>query len=431
LRQLCFSFRDLRQNALAAFAVVTGSRGLAEFAINAVHAGAAVGRLSRNLDIPTSTISRWQALATIFGGSAEGMAASFTSMTDAIQGWKIGDVKPIIADYRALGAAGGTIIDINKGVDQTFRDIAKNLQQIHEQNPAMGGYWQRRLGIDPGLYDAMISKQHDFNEELRKMQGITQDAANAAGALERKWLSFTTNATQGLQNFVLQLYESDSQFNPFGKNSGNAKDIEAIKGIWGWFQKSYQLPGGTMGGGGSASASANIAGGAFKSQAEKEAYIRAAFARRGVNPNTAMAVSRAEGFNSFQSSVPGKGPNGREDSWGAFQLFMGGGLGNEFQKKTGLDPRDPRNERATIDFAADHVAKNGWGAFNGAKNTRIGAWEGIGRGGAGGGSTSTTEVNIGTVIVQPKTDDPQGWANSFSDAVKNRAFAGQANGGQS
>lgn len=423
------SFRELRNTALTTFAAVTGSRGLAEFAINAVSAGSAVGRLSRNLNIPTSVISRWQDLATIFGGDAGGMAASFTAMTDAIQGWKIGDVKPIIADYRALGAAGGTLIDINKGVDQTFRDIAANLRAIHDKDPAMGGYWQRRLGIDPGLYDAIISKQIDLNAELRKMQGITQDAAEAAGALERRWLAFTTSATRGLQNFTLSLFESDSPFNPFGKNSGNAKDIETIKNIGAWIQKAYQLPGGAMGGGGSASASANVSGGAFTSQAEKEAFIRAEAARRGINPNTAMAVARSEGFNNFQSTVITKN-GGREQSFGAFQLYMGGGLGNEFQKKTGLDPRDPNNERAGIAFALDHAAKNGWTAFHGAKNTGISQWAGIGQSGGAAGNTSSTEVNIGTVVVQPRTDDPSAWATEFGNAVKNRAFAQQSNAGQ-
>jgi hypothetical protein len=48
----------------------------------------------------------------------------------------------------------------------------------------------------------------------------------------------------------------------------------------------------------------------------------------------------------------------------------------------------------------------------------------------GGGNTSTTEVNIGTVIVNAKTDDPNGMATAFGSAVKARAFALQADGGQ-
>lgn len=414
------SFAGLRSAAVTTFAAITGARGITEFAVGAVQAGAAVGRLSRNLDIPTSIISRWQSLATIFGGSAEGMAASFTAMTDAIQGWKIGDVKPIIADYRQLGAAGGTLIDINKGVDQTFRDIAKNLQAIHDKDPAMGGYWQRRLGIDPGLYDAMISKQIDFNEELRKMLGITQENAEAAGRLERRWLKFTESTKQSLQGFVLEGFEG---FNPTFDSSGYVK-------IWKWLQKTYQLPDwNPEGGGGHASAGITAEKGGFRSSAEREAFIRAEAAKRGINPNVAMAVAKSEGFYNFQSTVPNaRGPNGREDSWGAFQLYMGGGLGNEFQKATGLDPRDPANEKAGIQFALDRARQGGWGPFHGAKNTGISQWQGIDRG--GGGNTSTTSVSIGTVVVQPKTDDPSGWASEFGDAVKNRAFAGQANTGQ-
>ena len=219
------SFRGLRSAAVTAFAAVFGARGIAEFSVNALHAASAVGRLSRNLNIPTSVISRWQDLATIFGGDAGGMAASFTQMTDALQGWQRGKIDPIIAQYRALGAEGGTLIDINRGVDQTFRDIAKNLKAIEGRSPGGAGFWGRQLGLDPGIVDAMISKQHNINDLLRQMQGITQDAANAAGDLERRWLSFTTSATRGLQNFVLELKDSDSPFNPFGKNSGNQADI--------------------------------------------------------------------------------------------------------------------------------------------------------------------------------------------------------------
>ncbi|MCK1639109.1 hypothetical protein IVA95_16230 [Bradyrhizobium sp. 157] len=101
-----------------------------------------------------------------------------------------------------------------------------------------------------------------------------------------------------------------------------------------------------------------------------EGYIREAARARGIDPDTAVAVAKSEGLRTFL------GDNGK--SGGAFQLYTGGGLGNEFQKKTGLDPLDPANEKATIDFALDHAAKHGWGAFHGAKNTGIGPRAGIG-----------------------------------------------------
>ena len=112
-----------------------------------------------------------------------------------------------------------------------------------------------------------------------------------------------------------------------------------------------------------------------------EAYIRATAIKHGIDPDTAVAVAKSEGLSTFQSSVrrSGKGSfRGREDSWGAFQLYMGGGLGNAFQKATGKDPRDPANEQATIDFALAHAKKHGWGSWYGARNTGISNWAGIG-----------------------------------------------------
>lgn len=407
------SIQALGRKAIGAFALITASKGLADFAVSAVQAGAAVGRISRSINVSSSVITRWQSLAKIFGGSPESMAESFVRMSDTLKGWERGQIDPIVAQYRQLAAEGGTVIDINRGVNQTMLDVQKNLQTIHARDPAGAGYWARRLGIDPGMFDAMISKSGDFNRMLKEMTSLTDAQTDAAGRLERKWNEFTEKAKQGARGLFLDTTD---------------KLLDWIEGKGSSGQTSSRGGGKTSG-----SAAATISGSSsFKSQAEKEAYIRAAAARRGINPNVAMAVARSEGFNSFQSSVPSaRGPNGREDSWGAFQLYMGGGLGNEFQKATGLDPRNPANERASIDFALDNARKGGWGPFHGAKNTGIGQWQGIDRNFAGkGGNTSTTEVNIGTVVVNAKTDDPNGMATAFGDAVKHRAFASQANVGQ-
>lgn len=105
-------------------------------------------------------------------------------------------------------------------------------------------------------------------------------------------------------------------------------------------------------------------------------YIRETAQKYGIDPEVALRVAKSEGLANFQSTVVGK--KGREPSWGAFQLYTGGGLGNEFQRATGLDPSDPANEKATIDYALKTAAKVGWGPWHGAKNTGIGEWDGIG-----------------------------------------------------
>src|SRR5512139_1317364 len=102
-------------------------------------------------------------------------------------------------------------------------------------------------------------------------------------------------------------------------------------------------------------------------------FIRETAAKYGIDPDVAVKVAESEGLNQFTSGIPG------ENSYGAFQLNTQGGLGNEFQKATGLDPSDPKNEQATIDYALKYASKKGWGAFHGAKNRYgYGPFEGIG-----------------------------------------------------
>ncbi|TBF08726.1 phage tail length tape measure family protein [Rhizobium ruizarguesonis] len=108
-------------------------------------------------------------------------------------------------------------------------------------------------------------------------------------------------------------------------------------------------------------------------------YISQAAAKRGIDPDTALRVANSEGglksWN-LQSTYVKNGV--QEPSFGPFQLYKGGGLGNEFMRKTGLDPALAQNGPAGVDFALDHASKNGWGAWYGAGKAGIGNFEGIG-----------------------------------------------------
>ncbi|NTI74881.1 hypothetical protein G6L79_12815 [Agrobacterium rhizogenes] len=108
-------------------------------------------------------------------------------------------------------------------------------------------------------------------------------------------------------------------------------------------------------------------------------YITQAALRRGIDPATALAVAKSEGgLNSWNKQSTFVKNGVQEPSFGPFQLYKGGGLGNVFQKKTGLDPALAQNGPAGVDFALDHASKNGWGSWYGAKNTGISNWQGIG-----------------------------------------------------
>ena len=109
-----------------------------------------------------------------------------------------------------------------------------------------------------------------------------------------------------------------------------------------------------------------------------EAYIRSRAPLYGIDPDVAVAVARSEGglqsWN-LQSSYRKNGV--QERSYGPYQLYMDGGLGNQFMKQTGLDPRDAANGPAGVDFALSHASRNGWGSWYGAKRVGIDNWQGI------------------------------------------------------
>jgi len=116
---------------------------------------------------------------------------------------------------------------------------------------------------------------------------------------------------------------------------------------------------------------------------EIESIITREAEARGIVPSVAIAVYRAEGRSSYQSTVPrsGKGSlNGREASFGPYQLYIGGGLGNDYQDRTGRDlisDNTPDGITNQIRFALDAAVSQGWTPWYGAKNVGISRWEGL------------------------------------------------------
>jgi len=114
-----------------------------------------------------------------------------------------------------------------------------------------------------------------------------------------------------------------------------------------------------------------------------EAMIRNSATQRGMDPEVAVRVWRSEGGTAYQSNISrdGKGSEGgKEASYGPFQLYTGGGLGNDYEEKYGVDLRDdntPEGIQRQIDFALNQAIKKGWGPWNGAKEVGIKPRDGL------------------------------------------------------
>jgi hypothetical protein len=157
------------------------------------------------------------------------------------------------------------------------------------------------------------------------------------------------------------------------------------------------------------------------------AFIRETAAKYGVDPAVALKVAKSEGLAQFYGDGGASG--------GAFQLYTKGGLGNEFQKATGLDPLDPKNEKATIEYALKHASENGWGPWYGAAKVGVGQYEGIGTNAATAavaaadpladpaGNTSSGSATTGvpaTATVSTDTSTPGGDTTTSDDKPKDK-----------
>jgi hypothetical protein len=127
-------------------------------------------------------------------------------------------------------------------------------------------------------------------------------------------------------------------------------------------------------------------------------YIRQEATKRNIDPEAAVKVASTEGMGQYQSGVINK-KGERERSYGPFQLYMGGGLGNSFKKDTGIDPGEDSSARSVkmqIQYALDHAAKQGnWDAWHGVRDNRLPRDMGLSRDSR---AVGTSEPEIGTAL---------------------------------
>ena len=106
---------------------------------------------------------------------------------------------------------------------------------------------------------------------------------------------------------------------------------------------------------------------------------------RGIDPpSIAIRIFRAEGAGAYQSQIPrtGRGSlGGKEASFGPFQLYIGGGMGNDYQRATGRDlTTDNTKEGITnqIRFALDQAATGtGWQPWYGRRPAGVAQYAGL------------------------------------------------------
>lgn len=422
------AFKGVKGQVIELFAAFTGIKGVKDFVVGTIAAGASVGRLSRAIGVSASEISRWQGAAREFGSTGEAMANSFQSLSNVFTAWQVGgpEAPAVMQIFRVINTAAAQLdsanaktIDGTKGVNAALKSTADNLKIIHDLSPDknMASYLAKSIpGMDAGLFDLLIRGGDQVENILKNVKGYTDEEAEAAGRVQRRW----DGAKVAVENYgKTKLFATADATAPLSRELNKpileARPWDAIFG-WGEYADAGKRPTLTQ----PSVNSTSVAGG-FSSQGQKEAFIRSESIKRGLDPDVMMKVARSEGFDNFKSAIPG------EESYSAFQLHLtaggrGNAVGDQFVKATGKDPRDRANEALAIQFALDDIRAHGLGAYHGAARVGLGARAG----GAGGGSSQSTSMAFSgpiTVVANNPTE--------FSDKLRDLGFKRKAEANQS
>lgn len=472
-----YSFNNITYAAEGLFTALAGA-GMVSFARDTANTVAATGRMAVNIGESTSALSAFGRVVERNGGSAEAAMGSMKGLTDSMTRLNtFGEGSPEL--FKFLGIIGGAqgdspletlmkfaawaeknqnnpqlinIIGQAGGLDQsTINTLLKGRTEVmKEYNEAQAGAispdqvakltllqdaWVKvdqaveKTGRDvvtryaPAVTDAMnaTSSWVEHNQKLADTLGAVLTSIVALSAIKPAlWLLRMLGLTNPYTAAVAVAAGAATAITSAVSTPDRVKSWDEAYPILGKLDAMFGLGPNAAQNSATGSDTGPTAGGAFKSKAEKEAYIRAAAAKVGINPDDAMRAARSEGFNQFTSGIPG------ETSYGAFQLHVtpggrGGHLGDQFQKQTGLNPADPNNERQTIDFALDWVSRHGWDpngtGFHGPTNTGMSNWQG---------------VHIGEINVTSDSKDPKEHgrlvANEIRSSLGNRIVT-QANTG--
>lgn len=197
------SITKITTAVLGLYAALVGARSIKDFAADLTTANAALGRFASNMQEAPQTIAAWSMAAQRFGGSSEGVAATFDRIGRSLFELKQnGQLLP--KEFSQLQAWAGMRIDTDKGVNKFLEDTSAAIKRLNEIDPSRVKFIADGLGIDTGTLEVMKrygSEVGAYLETLKK--NAPSDAAiKAAQKLQEQWASLQQTAT-GLAQAVM------------------------------------------------------------------------------------------------------------------------------------------------------------------------------------------------------------------------------------
>jgi hypothetical protein len=198
-------FGKLRNEMIALGAVFLGGMGIKALAENLNTAGAAMGRMSRNLGVSSEELGAWQSVIERAGGSASEAGEIFTALQKAYQGLLRGEDAPGSQFLRRLGV---TMEDM-KSAPAVFKRINEtiNREMAAGTMTRQGAidYMSNIPGFGPGLQNALLLPPGKLQADLAEAAALGvlhKRDTDAAEAMELAFLK-TKQAVLNVSQSIL------------------------------------------------------------------------------------------------------------------------------------------------------------------------------------------------------------------------------------
>ena len=444
---------SFRREAVTTLGLLFGGMGLKEFFTYITSFDAMVGRVGKTLGMSGGDVANWAAAIREVGGTTESAVGALQGLSGEMNRFQLTGQSAMLPVLSRLGVS---LYDQNRNL-KTSGELWLDLASAVE-------------GMDPRQATAFLSMIPGANQDMINLALTGRRAMEAALAANRaaaptpeqieagkqavKNMADLDTAAKGLGNSLANLVapaitvvmgKLAELFNVWNTSPESAKGRAIVGGnraaitshfgrprqIMEWMRDHLSIDDADRAKWDAAinNLYANDFPGrsrfarrltAGNSGSEVEAYIRASAAARGIDPDIAVQVFRAE------SSLNPAAEGDNSTSFGVAQLhYDGSSMGDLFTKRTGKDARDPSTWRSQVDFSLDQVRTGGWGpwhAWHGAPFAGVSGGGGGPRGGGGGGTTINVTVNA-----------PGGDGNHIAHAVvgglKRSGMAAPSNGG--
>lgn len=173
----------LGRQFLGLFALLAGAQGVKQFLSDLTTTDAALGRTAKNIDMSGKALSTWQGVATVAGGSAEGITGSMASLSNAMQVAALTGENKLSPVFRALGINLATTGGKARDIGAIMFDLNRAAQGM---DPAKFSAMMGMIGIDPGTINLLEKSTADFRKLYAEQQRYAAGASDIEAAQRRQ-----------------------------------------------------------------------------------------------------------------------------------------------------------------------------------------------------------------------------------------------------